>query len=1741
MAFDIGPLTWVKSEIDSSLERARASLHAFVGGGAADAELKACQGNLHQAAGAVQIVGLEGVTRLFEETEALVGDLASGKCQGGADAIGALERAIAAIGKYLTELLDGQPDQPLRLFPVYRDVVRSRGAPAASEADLYFPNLALAPPPRDKPAMRLPKGQAEPHAKAQRAIYQRGFLRWLRAPMDPQAVGDMRAAVDAVEETQTVPAQRAFWWAAGAFLDALGSGDLKADAGVRQVCTRIEQQIRRLGEGSPALADRSLREVLYWIARIGPSPSSSRASAAQQAFELHGTLPDEAPEADMSQRVAVAQALREAVAGAKDAWNKYAAGAQTALAAFAQQARNIAAQVEAMRNEPLAGLAREILACAAALQSEPARMSESAAMEVGTALLVLENAIESYRTPAADFAQQANVMTARLGAAVLGRAADAALPSVPLVDEMTRRAQDKLATGTVLAEMQGNLHKIEQALDAYFRDPAKSAELSALQAVVHQVSGALAVLGEEEARGALERCAERIRAFAAGGVRPALSDFEDVAQALSGLGFYIEALKHGKADFAAAMQPLQPAVAPVAADVEEPAVASVEQGIELQKRETQTLLEALQAHPEDTGIRSELKEKLESIREDADLVADASLGRQATEALQQLDASAGPDDSQQLVRTLAALAPIPASPSEQAERLKDASEETIDQELLAIFLEEAESVLATIAENLETVRAQPASVPHLTTIRRSFHTLKGSGRMVGLGKLGDAAWAVEQVMNLWLQDERPASPELVGLIAESHQAFAEWVARLLAREPQPEPAAIIAAAERLKRGDSAVAPVPEAPPEPPAVAVPAEEAPVVIGAARLSPSLFTVFVNEARQHLETLERALAALAAGGTVNEEFVRVAHTLAGICGTAQMMPMHMLGQALEGALVQHRNREATPDGVAHALLTDAVRALKEMYAEVLARRFPAPRADVAAALESVRQPAAEPAPAPMAMPAATLDQAPAAPQAVAVSEEEELFPPERRQQRIEDEVDANLLPVFLEEAQELAPRIGELVRSWRRDPADAEHPNALQRALHTLKGSARMAGAMGLGELTHHMEARVENAIALKLAPPQLFDDLETSYDRIGQLLERLQAPAVPADPAAIEAAPGVAQAESAAEAALPRTEAGLPRAVMRVRAEVLEKLVNQAGEVAITRSRIESEVRSMKAALAELVENVGRLRHQLRDIEIQAESQMQARSREAEQKHASFDPLEFDRFTRFQELSRMMAESVNDVGTVQQTIARIVEDAETALGAQARMNRELQQDLMRVRMVPVGSIAERLHRIVRQTSKELGRRANLDLHGEGVEVDRSVLERMIGPLEHLLRNSITHGIEAPAARVAAGKAETGEIRLDVRQEGQEVTLALADDGAGLNLERIREKALAQGLLRQGETPNERVLADLIFLPGFSTAERLTAVAGRGVGMDVVKNEVSGLGGRIELTTTVGQGTRFMIRLPLTTAVTQAVLVKSGTRTCALPSVMVEQVQQMRPEQFEKIHAAGQVEWAGRRYPLAYLPDLLAEQGAGVGAGGAKKYRSVLLLRAGAESIALLVDDMIGNQEVVVKNIGPQLARVPGVTGATVLGTGEVVLILNPVQLAHRPRTAPVAGGTAMLPATPVEDTRPRIMVVDDSLTVRKITGRLLAREGYEVVTAKDGVDALEQLADLVPAVMLVDIEMPRMDGFDLTRNVRGDARLKGVPIIMITSRTADKHRSYATELGVNVYLGKPYQEDELLGHIAGFIGR
>jgi len=1778
--FDVGPLSWVKGEIDHAIQRAQEALRAFAANSADAAQLKSSQSHLHQAHGALSIVGLEGITRVSEELEGLLAGIEKEASLRKSDIFGLVERALNGIRAYLDQLMAGNPNQPLRLYALYRDVVTARGG-HADPTDLYYPNLTFRPPKRDKLAGALKAGESDKYLREQRGRYQRGFLKWLKN--DAGGAEDMRAAIEAIEAAQGPASQRAFWWVSLGFFDALAHKALPQDLDAKQLCNRIEQQIKRLLEGTPSVAERLMREVLYYVARA--KPATARVREVQEAYHLSQTIPAAESDGDTVGKSPALKSAREHLTHAKDAWNKFASGNPPSLLAFRDSAAALKDDAEQLGNADLTALAGEVAGVAGRLTSNRESMSETVALEVATALLLLENALAGLAHLSVEFAQQAQLLRSRLQDCMLGKLRRSA-PEIPLLDEMSRKAQERLLMNQVVSEMRANLRTIEQVLDAFFRDTAKRDELASLDKPVHQLLGALEMLGEQRARDSLAAAAQEIRRFssAADGASP--QDFERIAQTLSGLGFYIEGLAYGKVDFEAAMQPIA-AARKEEADTAQP-VATVEAQVAEQQRETASLYEEWKTKPEDGVLRAELKKNLAGLKKDAGLIADQKLEDSAGKALKALDKASTMPLTPFLREAIEKITAAAPSPSPEAAKLIDASAEAIDAELLGVYLEESDEVLASIREHLDTVREQHASKEALTTIRRGFHTLKGSGHMVGLMRLGEAARAVEQTMNVWVQEERAATPALLQLIARAHEYFSDNVKRLKAGGVSSDERSLVAAAERVGRGEAmeqashevlGAPSVPAAAPAAPAraefasaAAAPVRSAPagpeefVHLGEHRVSTTLFAIFSGEARAHVIAIREEHETLRQHGVVSDGLLRAVHTLAGTSGTVKISTLSDLGYALEKALQKLATSELSEDE--QSLVGEAIDTIEAMVMSVVELRVPQAVPELVARLERIGEQAGisqesttpeEREPTPQAAPLRETESGASEELAESKADDTSLddldldLTLERRQRRLDDDIDPELLQIFIDEAQELVPSVGSATRDWRDNPANSALGHALQRVLHTLKGSARMAGAMALGELTHHMETRVENAMSVKTLPTALFEELETSWDRMGILFEQLQKPRTPDEslPAMAVASKPAAVALEAPEATPepePRAPAGAakavplgerelqPKALLRVRADIVDRLVNEAGEVAIARSRIEGEMRALKAAMHELTDNVARLRAQLREIEIQAESQMQSRQELARESMREFDPLEFDRFTRFQEVTRLMAESVNDVSTVHGNLANAVDETEKALLAQARLTRDLQQDLMRVRMVPFGSLQERLYRIVRQTAKEVGKRANLDIKGTQVELDRSVLERITAPFEHLLRNAVTHGIEAPDKRRAAAKPEIGEIRLELKQEGNEVQLSLSDDGAGLPIDRIREKAIEKGLIGPGTTLSEAEIADFIFHAGFSTATEVSQVAGRGVGMDVVRSEVAALGGRVEMRFTRGQGTRFTIYLPLTLAVTQTVLVRAGSKTYAIPSVMVEQVLQLRQEQLVSAYASRQTEWQDRRYPFHYLPHLLGISDA---IAEQKRFSPTLYLRSGTNAIALHVDEMVGsNQEIVVKSIGPQLQRVAGITGATVLGTGEIVLILNPVLLALKEVAArPAIVYEAPKPQAPA--TQPTIMVVDDSLTVRKVTGRLLERHGYLVVTARDGVEAMEKLLEVVPDVMLVDIEMPRMDGFDLTRNVRADKRLARVPIIMITSRTADKHKNYAKQIGVSHFLGKPYQEDDLIEKISGFL--
>ncbi len=791
---------------------------------------------------------------------------------------------------------------------------------------------------------------------------------------------------------------------------------------------------------------------------------------------------------------------------------------------------------------------------------------------------------------------------------------------------------------------------------------------------------------------------------------------------------------------------------------------------------------------------------------------------------------------------------------------------------------------------------------------------------------------------------------------------------------------------------------------------------------------------------------------------------------------------------------------------------------------------------------------------------------------------------------DVDLELLDIFVEEGVDILDHADGMMARLRESPEDRETVAALQRDLHTLKGGARMAGLTPIGDLSHAMESLFE-AIAQgdRKATRPAIESLERAFDRLHGMVQRVRARqaialpeniiariemvlegreaellsqevstpvSVPAVPETKLVAAQTAEAERVAPPPAARPSAkrktqldedeatarAAQQELIRVRADLLDNLVNFAGEVSIYRSRLEAQMGGFRFNLVEFEQTVLRLRDQLRKLEMETEAQILSRfQRETEQSGGTeFDPLELDRFSTLQQLSRALAESVSDLVSIQNLLDDIARQSETLLLQQSRVSSDLQEGLMRTRMVPFESLVPRLRRILRQTATELGKKAQLRVEGTQGEMDRTVLERMTAPFEHMLRNSLAHGIESPDVRRVRGKAEEGAVSIRVSREATEVLIQVVDDGGGMNRDAIRRKAIERGLMNPEAQLSDRDIYQFVLEAGFSTADEVSKVAGRGVGMDVVASEVKQLGGSLELDSDPGQGTRITIRLPFTLAVAQAVLVRLGEATFAIPMTSITGVTRMPRKELDRRLEQKQLEiaYGGETYQIYDLGDLLRSP---VNHSLEETQVPMLMSRTGDQRAAIRVSHVIGSKEVVVKSAGAQLSSVPGIFGATIMGDGRVVVILDLAPLVRHGvalRQAPeLAAALELLEPLPEPATRrqPLVMVVDDSITMRKVTTRVLERADFDVFTAKDGLDAVEQLQDRLPDVILLDIEMPRMDGYEVATYIRNDHRLKHIPIIMITSRTGEKHRQRAMEIGVDRYLGKPYQESDLLKNV------
>lgn len=764
------------------------------------------------------------------------------------------------------------------------------------------------------------------------------------------------------------------------------------------------------------------------------------------------------------------------------------------------------------------------------------------------------------------------------------------------------------------------------------------------------------------------------------------------------------------------------------------------------------------------------------------------------------------------------------------------------------------------------------------------------------------------------------------------------------------------------------------------------------------------------------------------------------------------------------------------------------------------------------------------------------------------------------------------FLEEAEEILESTDEFLTKWFEQRSDRSLLLQLQRAAHSLKGGARMVENEPVAAISYQLETTFEqfavhhfnsNAYDLLLQTTfswlkqAIFERDYSNFDSLRLSLESIELVNVTAQlPNRVTQANSLStpkifefiQGDGTEPPAMlgewgSSSQQDNSNEMIRISADLVEKMIDLSGENAINRSRIEMDLGQIGNTLNEMELAMKRLADQLRRMEGELESQIIAKHGSENSRYADFDPLEMDQYSSLNQLSKSLAESASDLVDFKTTLAEKIRDAEGLLLQQSRIQAEIQESLMRTRLVPFSRLLPRLQRIVRQTSSTLNRPTELIVNNTEGELDRTILERLVTPFEHMLRNAIDHGIEDTEQRQQAKKTEVGQIELNISRQGTDVLVSFSDDGKGIDESKIQEKALNLGLIKADQFLDKQEILQLIFHPGFSTAKEVTQISGRGVGLDVVQSEIKALGGHVSVDSNLGEGTTFTIRVPTTVSVSDALMVKAGDQQFAISLAQIDRIVRIAPSTLEAYFNSKDdfFKIDNTNYKLRYLSEFVSNQPLPRLSNIAHSLPVLLIKGNSGQTIALLVDQLIGSRaQIVVKPIGQQFSSVGVVAGATILGNGQVCLILEGQNIARQIQaTQRIKHISDPRDLSRHNNARRLIMIVDDSVTVRKVTSRLLERQGYDVVTAKDGVDAIEQLENVKPDLMLLDIEMPRMDGFEVTNLVRHHEVHQDLPIIMITSRTGEKHRERAFSLGVTHYMGKPFQEAELLSNVENLL--
>lgn len=788
---------------------------------------------------------------------------------------------------------------------------------------------------------------------------------------------------------------------------------------------------------------------------------------------------------------------------------------------------------------------------------------------------------------------------------------------------------------------------------------------------------------------------------------------------------------------------------------------------------------------------------------------------------------------------------------------------------------------------------------------------------------------------------------------------------------------------------------------------------------------------------------------------------------------------------------------------------------------------------------------------------------------------------------EIDSEMLEVFAMEAEEHLRNITTHLNILEKNPNHQEALLEIRRSSHTLKGSAGIVGFKQLSDLAHVQEDLLDylaeipgesnaeifkvllastdclEALSTTQNSPELDQKIAEIHVRFAEILTELKSAKISAAAAASETVQSGVVSEStepktpAESAEIPAAEnqpqtAGQSRAVIRVSLERLDELVKLVSEMIMSRSVFEQRLLELEQQVDELHTNTRRLSRLSGKLETDfganavggfypTPSVPFSFGRPAglfsDDPAQEFDLLEFDRYTEFNQTTRELTETASDTTAINNELNKLLGNLSLVFGGQRRLFEDMQDKLLRLRMVPLSTLAQRLHRTVRVTADEEGKEVDFFIEGDDLEIDSEILHVIVEPVLHLLRNAVAHGIESPETRLLLGKPARGQITLRAYSEGTHVVFTVSDDGRGISTADLKEKAVRLCFISQSEADamTEDDAYSLIFLPGLSTAPEVNQVSGRGVGMNVVKSSLTRHQGSVSVKSETQKGTSFTLRLPTALAVTRVLLVKGNQQTFAFPLKIVRQVTEIAQRDFDRAKPQNALNINGRDYKLVHLNDLLNLPSAPVAAENSRVL--LLLIETAQDSFALAVEQILKPEEIVIKPLGNPLKNVAELIGATILGDGSVVPVLDLISLLHKVKFEKSAKAK---PAPKRIKTQISVLIVDDSPSVRAINSNTVKNNGWRATVAKDGMEAFEMLqaaGDDLPDIILTDVEMPRMDGYEFVAAVKRENNLRQIPVVMITSRSSDKHRRKAFDLGVSDYLTKPYDDAVLTEKIKG----